>query len=252
MSSSGNMSSERSMKRKVDNADLDSPPAQSSSASSTPSAVEPSTKQSSAESPAQDRSSGVPERPPSSLANAPNSLTAVVAIPSSADSANAAVQEATRRAQRTKQEEQTQRQLKSLKRRVRARIARQVGHEVDSDGEKECWQSCRERDGVEAARRKALSPEERAPEDFRTFITPRIEVDAPGRVSLEHYPLFFLQEAPRSQNGTTCTFTPCTDRIRPGDYRMTVAPGDNVWGSPSELKSFSFVYLVLPNVQPTL
>lgn len=51
------------------------------------------------------------------------------------------------------------RRLERLTQNVRASIAREVGHEVDSDGERQYWEECRARDRAEEARRMALSPE---------------------------------------------------------------------------------------------
>lgn len=51
------------------------------------------------------------------------------------------------------------RRLERSTQNVRASIAREVGHEVDSDGERQYWEECRARDRAEEARRMALSPE---------------------------------------------------------------------------------------------
>jgi hypothetical protein len=55
--------------------------------------------------------------------------------------------------------ERKQRQEEKWKRNRRESIARVIGHDVDSDGEREYWRSCSARDRAEEARREALSPE---------------------------------------------------------------------------------------------
>jgi hypothetical protein len=54
---------------------------------------------------------------------------------------------------------QEQRREERWKRNSRAAIARDLGHEVDSDGERQYWQDLKARCCAEEARRKALSPE---------------------------------------------------------------------------------------------
>jgi hypothetical protein len=110
---------------------------------------------------------------------------------------------------------------------------------VDSDGERQYWQDCRDRDRAEEARRDALSPEARRQEDvqfsaniLRAHIKPRLALDYSGLPHLEHYPLFVLQTAPESRNGAGCKLSECTKRIAPGQYRIALSPGDNGWGSP--------------------
>jgi hypothetical protein len=57
--------------------------------------------------------------------------------------------------------ERQQRREERWKRNTRAAIARELGHEVDSDGEHQYWEECRARSREEEARREALSPEVR-------------------------------------------------------------------------------------------
>ena len=87
----------------------------------------------------------------SSSTAAPSSLSTAAPSSSATDSANAKCLEklATREQQREEKR----------KRRIRENIARQVGHEVDSDGERQYWQGFRARISEEEARREALSPE---------------------------------------------------------------------------------------------
>ncbi|GIK05801.1 hypothetical protein Aspvir_009914 [Aspergillus viridinutans] len=92
---------------------------------------------------------------------------------------------------------------------------------------------------AEHARRQALSPEERRQEDIGSdkrnlmrHLKPQFLSGFSGDAQLSHYPIFLLQKAPDSRNGATCRGISCTDRILPGDYRIAVSPGRNVYGSP--------------------
>ncbi|KIW20496.1 hypothetical protein PV08_01071 [Exophiala spinifera] len=129
-----------------------------------------------------------------------------------------------------------QRLAENRKRRRRDNIAAEVGHEVDSDGEREYWEAISRRHAAEEARRQALSPEARRQEDIessaevlRNHIKPKLILDHFSCVRLRHYPLFLLQTAPDSRNGARCRQRHCTDRIDPGKYRIAVSPG--LWDS---------------------
>ena len=117
-------------------------------------------------------------------------------------------------------------------------MAKDLGRDVDTYGEGECenaWFKLHNaKFEAEEARRAALSPEERRKEDiaaaaswFRERIKPQMNFNHLS-CHLYHYPTFVLQLAPDSHNGATCRFSLCTDRIRPGEYRITVSPGE--WG----------------------
>jgi len=88
----------------------------------------------------------------SSLSTAPSSSLSTAAPPSSAtDSANAKHLE--------KLAAREQQRKEKRKRRIRENIAKKVGHEVDSDGERQYWQEFSAHLRAEEARREALSPE---------------------------------------------------------------------------------------------
>ncbi|KAJ4553785.1 hypothetical protein HRR93_001852 [Exophiala dermatitidis] len=134
--------------------------------------------------------------------------------------------------QQAKHEQRRQRLKESHNRRRRERIAKKVGHEIDSDGEREYWRAVYDRSMAESARREALSPEARRQEDiesaakaFRSHIEPILAFDDAGVAHLQHYPLFLLQRAPESHNGAACRLPHCFDRIAPGQYRIAVSPG---------------------------
>lgn len=125
------------------------------------------------------------------------------------------------------------RKLEEVQRRVRTSIARQVGHEVDSEGVKEYFRAARERDAAEDRRRKALSPEARKREDvedageiFRRHIEPQLHDLGFGPMQLVHYPLFLLQMAPNTHNEAKCRLSHCETHIKSGRYRIAVSPGD--------------------------
>ncbi|KAL9615755.1 MAG: hypothetical protein Q9160_009282 [Pyrenula sp. 1 TL-2023] len=135
-------------------------------------------------------------------------------------------------------EEREQRSEQKRKRIRRENIARIVGHEVDSDGEREYFRACRDRDVAEVARRKALSPEARTKEDIerseealRRHIKPQLTFHYSGLAKLCHYPLFLLQTVLDARNATACRLFHCTDRIIPGQYRIALSPGN--WGARS-------------------
>jgi hypothetical protein len=141
-----------------------------------------------------------------------------------------------------KHEARMTRITESEKRNRRANIAKQVGHEVDSDGEREYWQAVEDHWDAEEARRQALSPEARRRENieisariFRDHIKPQLRLDSSGLPDLYHYPLFLLQTAPNSRNGATCKLSDCTDRIVPGQYRIALSPGTWYARSPGEI-----------------
>ena len=169
---------------------------------------------------------------------------------------------------KTQQEEARERQQRlqedrKLKR--RAKISSEVGHEVNSDEEREYLEKRRQtlkenreaakaRRAAEDARRAALSPNERRQEDvdsqarhFRNFIKPQVLPGATQPSDVQHYPLFLLQEAPKSSRGATCRFRLCDDRINPYEYRIAVSPGENNdWDAPSESNSFPSFGLQTP------
>lgn len=143
--------------------------------------------------------------------------------------------------------------MENRKRRRRENIAKQVGHEVDSDGEREYWRGVEDTLAAEEARRQELSPEARRQEDidvsaasFRQHIKPKLTLVSSGFPRLYHYPLFLLQMAPESRDGATCRLMPCTDRIAPGQYRIAVSPGAWYSRNPGEiealLKPLSFFF----------
>jgi hypothetical protein len=92
------------------------------------------------------------EEAASSLSTTASSSLSTAAPPSSAtDSANAKHLE--------KLAAREQQRKEKRKRRIRENIAKKVGHEVDSDGERQYWQEFRAHLSAEEARREALSPE---------------------------------------------------------------------------------------------
>jgi hypothetical protein len=91
------------------------------------------------------------DTPSSSSKAAPSSMPTAAPTSSTPDSADA------RRLEKLAAREQ--RRKERWKRNTRQAIARVLGHEVDSDGERKYWQECSARDRAEEARREALSPE---------------------------------------------------------------------------------------------
>lgn len=95
---------------------------------------------------------------------------------------------------------------------------------------------------AEEARRAALSLEARKEEDIKIerkmledHIKPRFLTDMFGLpIALDRYVLFILQSAPGSNNGSTCRFEHCTNRILPGQYRIALSPGMNDPRGPGE------------------
>jgi hypothetical protein len=111
-----------------------------------------------------------------------------------------------------------------------------------------------ERDSAETARRQAFSPEERRQKDIESAsrhligpLKPQFSSGISGEIRLSHYPIFLLQKAPDSANGAKCRLLPCTDRIMPGDYRIALNPGHNVYGNPGKLE-FCYATHSLPKV----
>jgi hypothetical protein len=136
------------------------------------------------------------------------------------------------------EDQQSRRRKRELEmtQRGRAKIAEELGHEVDSDGEREYynarWAEMNAAFLAEDARRNALSPEERRQEDikqqadeFKKHIKPILSLDFAGHLVVDGYLLFLLQLAPHSHNGATCRLRLCTDCILPGQYRVAVSPG---------------------------
>jgi len=147
----------------------------------------------------------------------------------------------------TNQQEKLEAQRQPLddtrKRKRRQNIAKKLGHEVDSDGEREYLRELSDRLGAEEARRQALTPEARRQENieaaaktFRDHIKPQLIFDSSGSACLYHYPLFKLQLAPDSHNGATCRLPDCTDRIAPGQYRIAVSPGSWYTRAPGKME----------------
>ncbi|KIW63053.1 hypothetical protein PV04_09931 [Phialophora macrospora] len=150
--------------------------------------------------------------------------------------------------QQAKHELRRQRFQEGQKRRRRERIAKAVGHEIDSDGEREYWRAKFDRFAAEEARRAALSPEARRQEDiegaaelFRAHIKPVLAFDYAGAAHLRHYPLFLLQSAP---NGAACRLRHCSDRIAPGQYRIAVSPGAGYPRGPDHYHVKCFEHLL--------
>jgi len=85
----------------------------------------------------------------------------VIEIPSStSNAAPASSRTDSDEAKRLERRAAREQQLEDKRKRIRREnIAREVGHEVDSDGERQYWQECFARDRAEDARREALSPE---------------------------------------------------------------------------------------------
>jgi hypothetical protein len=211
-----------------------SPSAQPSSASSTTLHAASNASQSITQPSEGTRNEGVTHKLSSSSTTAPTSSSTVVPSPSTREPPNAN--------QLEKLEARKQRLAESRKRKRRENIARKVGHEVDSDGEREYWQAVHDRLAAEEARRQALSPEarrqediERSAETLRDHIKPQLTLDSSGLARLYHYPLFLLQTAPDSRNGANCRLHHCNDRIAPGQYRIALSPG--IWDArgPGEI-----------------
>ena len=210
------------------------PSAQPSSASSTALHAASNASRSIAQSGEGTRNGGVTHKLSSSSTTAPTSSSTVAPFPSTREPTNAN--------QLEKLEARKQRLAESRKRKRRENIAREVGHEVDSDGEREFCRAIHDRHVAEEARRQALSPEARRQEDiersakiFRDHIKPQLTLDSSDLPRLYRYPLFLLQMAPDSRNGANCRLDHCTDRIAPGQYRIAVSPG--IWDSrgPGEI-----------------
>ena len=197
--------------------------------------------------------SGSTDKPPDQLSPAsPATLRAASSarqntsqlVDGTGDDGDTNTREAARQAQQEKRKAQTERQEEIRKRRRREVIAGEVGHEVDSDGEREYWQAMEEREAAEDARRQALSPEARrkeviedAAKIFRDHIKPQLTLDYSGNVRIGHYPLFLLQLAPDSRNGAGCGLRHCAHRIKPGQYRIAVLPGSGYWRGPGKISS---------------
>jgi hypothetical protein len=211
-----------------------SPSAQPSSASSTTLHAASNASRSIAQSGEGTRNGGVTHKLSSSSTTAPTSSSTVAPSPSTREPTNAN--------QLEKLEARKQRLAESRKRKRRENIARKVGHEVDSDGEREYRRAFHDRIVAEETRRQALSPEARRREDidrsaeiFRDHIKPQLTLDFFGLPRLYRYPLFLLQTAPDSRNGANCRLHHCTDRIAPGQYRIALSPG--IWDArgPGEI-----------------
>ena len=211
-----------------------SPSAQPSSASSAALHAASNTSRSIAQSGEGTRNGGVMHNLSSSLTTAPNSSSTAAPSPSTRELTNAN--------QLEKIEARKQRLAESRKRKRRENIAREVGHEVDSDGEREYLRAVHDRHVAEETRRQALSPEARRQEDmersaeiFRDHIKPQLTLNSIGLPRLYHYPLFLLQTAPDSRNGAICRLHHCTYRIAPGQYRIALSPG--IWDArgPGEI-----------------
>lgn len=122
----------------------------------------------------------------------------------------------------------------------RETISELVGHDVDTDEEREYREACTERRRakfrVEWARRFPLTPGERwrlyiaeARETFESNIAPHIKFFPPTSLCyLDSYSLFKPQMSPRSSWGATCESGICTRRIYERDYRFFV--NFSVWG----------------------
>ena len=212
-----------------------SPSAHPSSASSTALHAASNASRSIAQSSEETQNGGVAHKLSSSSTTAPTSSSTVAPSPSTREPTNAN--------QLERLEARKQRLEESRKRKRRENIAREVGHEVDSDGEREYWRAVHDRHAAEEARRQALSPEVRRQEDIessaevlRGHVKPQLTLDSSGLAHLYHYPLFLLQTAPDSRNGATCRLHHCTDRITPGQYRIALSPG--IWDArgPGEIQ----------------
>jgi len=171
--------------------------------------------------------------------------------------------EETRAAKRAKDEAAQKPMQERLKRKHREFISRKVGHEVNTDEEREYDKAEKERADrrfaeleakwkSEEARREALSPEERRNEDvadaakrFQDSITPQLRMDdSRSWCCLIYYPRFVLQEAPLSPNGARCCSGICENRVLPGQYRICVSSG--TWGAGNTilfLNFFCFCYI---------
>ena len=53
-------------------------------------------------------------------------------------------------------------------------------------------------------------------------------------------PIFFIERAPSSRNGASCQLPRCSDRIRPGEYRVALNPGMNISTRYSSQNSGNF------------
>jgi hypothetical protein len=230
---SGDASDKRHGEKDSGDAGHDRPSAQPSSASSTTLHAASNASQSITQ-PSEGTQTGVvTHKLSSSPTTAPTPSSTVAPSPSTHEPPNAN--------QLEKLEARKQRLAESRKRKRREKIAREVGHEVDSDGEREYWRAVHNRFAAEEARRDALSPEARRREDIecsaktlRDHIKPQLTLDS-GSIRLYHYPLFLLQRTLDSRNGANCRFHHCTDRIDPGQYRIALSPG--IWDArgPGEI-----------------
>jgi hypothetical protein len=147
-----------------------------------------------------------------------------------------------------RREDRERRQRERRKRTRIANVARQLGRDADSitdEDVKQHFRMWKERDDAKAARRQALSPEERRQEDIESdkrslkrHLTPQFASGLSGEARLSHYPIFKLQNAPDSRDGATCQLTSCSDRILPDDYRIAVTPGDNAYRNPGKTVAF--------------
>jgi hypothetical protein len=170
--------------------------------------------------------------------------------------------EETRAAKRAKDEAADKPMQERLKRKHRAFVSEKVGHEVNTDEEREYDKAEKERADrwfaefdakwkAEEARREALSPEERRNEDvvgaakrFRGSIFPRLRIDdSRSWCCLHYYPRFVLQEAPMSPNGARCCSGLCEDRVLPGQYRICVTSG--IWGAGNTILCSALLLLLL-------
>ncbi|EXJ54956.1 uncharacterized protein A1O5_12867 [Cladophialophora psammophila CBS 110553] len=202
--------------------------AQPSSASSTPLHSASNTGQSITQFVERTHNGGVSHELPSPLTTTATLSSTVAPHPPTSERASIHQQE--------KIKTRKERLAESRKRRRRENVARKVGHDVDSDEEREYWRAVFNRHAAEEARRQALSPEARRQEDIqrsaevlRNHIKPQLTLDSSGSGRLRYYPLFLFQEAPDSRNGATCRLDHCTDRITPGQYRIALSPG--IWDS---------------------
>lgn len=80
---------------------------------------------------------------------------------SSPDGTPSPVIEVVKTAKQLKREAQTELRKEKRKRRIRETISKEIGHEIDTDGEREYWAVLSAKLHAEEARRQALSPEAR-------------------------------------------------------------------------------------------
>lgn len=127
--------------------------------------------------------------------------------------------------------------IAKAKRATREFVSKELGHEVDSDEERQYWEArskaSEKKCVAEEARWAALTPEEQRQERvshgteyLRNHIKPILVLSmCKTKLYLDRYPEFVLQMAPGSINGATCQGVDCTRRILPGCYRIALTPG---------------------------